>query len=131
MGFLSAHFEKIYAGTRILAGLMFMFHGLQKILGLFGGTPDGTPPFIQYGAGGIELIGGALVAIGLFAAPAAFLSSGTMAVAYFMAHQPKGLFPIENGGELAILYCWIFLMIAARGAGIWSVDASRDSGTST
>ena len=127
MDFLSPHFERIYAATRILAGVMFMFHGIQKVFGLFGGPPPGAPPFIVYGAGGIELVCGALIAVGLFAAPAAFLSSGTMAVAYFMAHQPEGLFPIQNGGELAILYCWIFFMIAARGAGTFSLDDARAS----
>ena len=71
----------------------------------------------------IELIGGGMVAAGLFTRWAAFFSSGTMAVAYFMAHAPKGFWPIENRGELAILYCWAFLLISARGAGPWSLDA--------
>ena len=125
MGFLKPHLDKIYAVMRIFAGLLFVEHGLQKIFGLFGGTPAEAPPFVVYGAGSIELVGGALVALGLFAGPAAFLCSGMMAVAYFMAHFPKGFFPILNGGELAVIYCWVFLVIAAKGAGIWSVDASR------
>jgi putative oxidoreductase len=132
MGFLKAHAEKIYAATRILVGLMFMAHGLQKIFGLFGGVPAGAPAFIVYGAGGIELVTGALIAIGLFAAPAAFLASGTMAAAFFMGHvmnpdvnPTHSILPIVNKGELAVLYCWIFFVIAAKGAGIWSVDASR------
>lgn len=127
MGFLKPHADKIYAATRILAGLMFMAHGLQKIFGLFGGAPEGAPPFIVYGAGGIELVTGALIAIGLFTAPAAFLASGTMAFAFFMGHvAPSGnLLPIVNKGELAVVYCWLFLYMAARGAGIWSVDGSR------
>jgi len=125
MGFLKVHAEKIYAATRILAGLMFMAHGLQKIFGLFGGTPAETPAFVRFGAGGIELVGGALVAIGLLTSPAAFLCSGMMAAAYFMAHASGGFFPIENKGELAVLYCWVFLAIAAMGSGIWSADASR------
>jgi putative oxidoreductase len=126
MGFLKPHAEKIYAGLRIFAGLMFMSHGLQKIFGLFAeGTPPPMPAFVQYGGGAIELVGGALVAIGLFAAPAAFLCSGMMAVAYFMAHAPNGFFPILNKGELAVLNCWVFFVIAAKGAGIWSLDASR------
>jgi putative oxidoreductase len=125
MGFLKPHAEKIYAVMRIFVGLMFMSHGLQKIFGLFGGAPAEAPPFVVYGAGSIELVTGGLVAIGLFAAPAAFVASGTMAAAYFMAHASNGFSPIVNKGELAVLYCWIFFVIAAKGAGIWSVDASR------
>lgn len=125
MGFLAPHTDKIYAALRIMTGLLFLQHGLQKIFGLFGGSE--APAFILYGAGGIELVGGLLVAIGLFAGPAAFLCSGTMAAAYFMAHWPAGgsFFPIENKGELAVLYCFAFLLIAAKGSGIWSLDAMR------
>jgi putative oxidoreductase len=107
---------------------MFMEHGLQKIFGMFGGTPEGAPAFIVYGAGAIELVTGALIAIGFFTGPAAFLASGTMAAAFFMGHViPNGwnLLPIVNKGELAALYCWVFLFMAARGSGIWSVDAAR------
>jgi putative oxidoreductase len=127
MGFLTPHADKIYAATRILAGLMFMAHGLQKIFGLWGGVPAEAPAFIKWGAGLIELVTGALIAVGWFAAPAAFLASGTMAVAYFIGHvAPNGnLLPIVNKGELAVLYCWVFLFMAAKGAGIWSVDGSR------
>jgi len=126
MGFLKPHADKIYAVMRIFVGLLFMQHGLQKVFGLLqAGEPQPMPAFIQYGAGSIELVGGALVAIGLFTSPAAFLCSGTMAAAYFMAHASGGFFPIENKGELAVLYCWIFLAIAAMGSGIWSADASR------
>lgn len=128
MGFLKPHLEKIYAVTRILAGLMFMAHGLQKIFGLFGGVPAEAPAFIVWGAGSIELVAGALIAVGLFTGPAAFLASGTMATAYFIGHvaPAKGnLLPIVNKGELAVLYCWVFLFMAAKGAGIWSVDGAR------
>jgi putative oxidoreductase len=128
MGFLKPHADKIYAVLRILAGLMFMAHGLQKVFGMFGGTPEGAPAFIVYGAGTIELVTGALIAIGFFTAPAAFLASGTMAAAFFIGHViPNGwnLLPIVNKGELAVLYCWVFLFMAAKGSGIWSVDASR------
>jgi putative oxidoreductase len=127
MGFLTPHADKIYAATRILAGLMFMAHGLQKIFGLWGGVPAEAPAFIRWGAGLIELVTGALIAVGWFAAPAAFLASGTMAVAYFIGHvAPNGnILPIVNKGELAVLYCWVFLFMAAKGAGIWSVDGSR------
>jgi putative oxidoreductase len=129
MGFLQPHAERIYAGLRILAGLMFMQHGLQKVFGLFGGIPN-APAWIIWVAGPIELVGGALIALGLFAAPAAFVSSGTMAVAYFMGHWMRtgDFFPILNKGELAVVYCWVFLLIAARGSGIWSVDATRVRG---
>jgi putative oxidoreductase len=128
MGFLKPHTEKIYAALRIFAGLMFMAHGLQKLFGLFGGVPAEAPAFIKYGAGVIELVGGALIAAGLFTAPAAFIASGTMAFAFFLGHviPAKGnLIPIVNKGELAVLYCWAFLFIAAKGSGIWSVDEAR------
>lgn len=121
--FLKPHSERIYALLRIVTGFMFMCHGLQKVLGLFGGTP--APPAIQWTAGPIELVGGALVMVGLQAGWAAFLCSGTMAAAYFVAHQSKGLLPISNHGELAALYAFVFLCIAVRGSGEWSVDAAR------
>jgi putative oxidoreductase len=128
MGFLKPHLEKIYAATRILAGLMFMAHGLQKVFGLWGGVPAEAPAFIKWGAGSIELIAGALIAAGWFTAPAAFLASGMMAAAFFIGHvgPAKGnILPIVNKGELAVLYCWVFLFMAAKGSGIWSVDGSR------
>jgi putative oxidoreductase len=128
MGFLKPHADKIYAVMRIFTGLLFMQHGLQKIFGLFGGTPAEAPAFIVYGAGSIELVAGALVAIGLFTAPAAFIASGSMAAAYFIGHAANGFFPIVNKGELAVLYCWVFFVIAAQGSGIWSVDAARAKG---
>ena len=93
------------------------------------------PAFIVYGAGGIELVTGALIAVGFFTAPAAFLASGTMAAAFFMGHvmSPQNpthnILPIVNKGELAVVYCWLFLFVAAKGAGIWSVDASRGAKT--
>jgi putative oxidoreductase len=105
---------RIYAVLRIVAGLMFAVHGAQKLLGLFGGPQ--VPLMSQLGlAGVIELIGGLLIAIGLFTSIAAFIASGEMAAAYFIAHAPRGLLPIQNGGELAVLYCFLFLYIAARG----------------
>lgn len=124
MPFLARWSEEIYALTRILFGLLFLCHGLQKILGVFGGAPAGMPMALLYSAGAIELVGGALIALGLFAGPAAFVCSGEMAVAYFLVHQPRGLVPIENHGELAILNCWFFLLVAAKGPGIWSLRAS-------
>jgi len=127
MSFLKPHLEKIYAVLRIVAGLMFMQHGLQKIVGLFGGMPPSVPAFIKYGAGTIELVGGALIALGLFTAPVAFLASGEMAFAFWLGHVARThkIIPIENQGELAALYCFVFLFFAARGSGIWSADAAR------
>lgn len=127
MGFLKPHAERIYALFRIMSGFMFTLHGMQKLFGLFGGMPPGAPPLVVYGAGGIEFVCGVLILLGLFAAPAAFLASGTMAVAYFMGHVfPVGnILPIVNKGEPAALYCFVFLYISAHGSGLWSVDAAR------
>ena len=111
----------IYAITRILVGVLFACHGAQKVLGMFGRV--GPPGGLIWTAGVIELVGGGLVAVGLLASWAAFVCSGEMAVAYFMAHQPAGLLPIMNKGELAALYSLVFLVIAARGSGPWSIDA--------
>ena len=119
--FLKPFESHIFEIFRILAGLMFLQHGLQKIFGLFGGSTPADP--MMWAAGGIELVGGAMVAAGFFTRWAAFFCSGMMAVAYFMVHAPKGIWPIENHGELAALYCWVFLFIAARGPGLWSLDA--------
>ncbi len=129
MGFLTPHIEKVYAAFRIMAGVLMMEHGFQKLFGWFGGAPEGAPAFIIYGAGSIELAAAGLVALGLFASPAAFLMSGTMAAAFFMGHvmQKGSILPIVNGGELAALYCFAFLFIAAKGSGIWSVDAARNA----
>ncbi|HXW08021.1 MAG TPA: DoxX family protein [Vicinamibacterales bacterium] len=110
-----------YAAMRIVAGFLFLFHGLQKILGMFGGQVPGVGS-LRWAAGMIELIGGTMIAIGLFTSPVAFICSGEMAVAYFMAHLPRGFWPIQNGGELAALYAFVFLYIAVRGAGPLSVD---------
>jgi putative oxidoreductase len=121
---LGRYSGQIYALMRIVVGFLFACHGAQKVLGLFGGPPPQAPPFVIWTAGPIELIGGILIAIGLFTSIAAFLSSGLMAAAYFMAHQSSGLLPIQNHGELAALYSFVFLYIASRGDGIWSVGGS-------
>jgi putative oxidoreductase len=125
MQMLARYADQIYAVMRIIVGLLFACHGGQKVLGLFGGVPPEAPAFVVWVAGTIELVGGLLIAIGLLTVPAAFVSSGLMAFAYFMGHQPKGAIPIQNGGELAVIYCWIFLYIAAKGSGPLSVDAGR------
>jgi putative oxidoreductase len=126
MGFLGRYAEHTYALFRIILGLLFASHGAQKIFGAFGGQKADAPLMIV--AGWIELLGGLLIAIGLFAAIAAFITSGMMAVAYFMAHASGGWHPIVNHGETAVIYCFAFLYIAARGAGIWSLDALRHRG---
>jgi putative oxidoreductase len=122
-----------YALMRIVVGLLFACHGGQKLFGWFGGIDGkGTAALLSslFGVAGIiEVITGLLVAAGLFAGYAAFIASGEMAFAYFKAHFPAGFWPIENKGEEAVLYCFIFLYVATRGAGIWSVDAVRSPGT--
>ena len=113
----------IYAVLRVVAGLLFVCHGLQKIFGMFGGGQGGHLPPLMLAAGWIEIVGGLLIALGLFTSIAAFISSGEMAVAYFMEHAPHGALPIVNRGELAVLYCFVFLYIAARGTGPYGLDA--------
>jgi putative oxidoreductase len=109
---------------------MFLCHGSQKLLGWPIALPEGMeiPGFVTWVAGPVELVCGALVAIGLFTSWAAFVASGQMAAAYWMAHGAHAFFPIENEGELAVLYCFVFLAISAHGAGIWSADGRRASG---
>jgi putative oxidoreductase len=117
---------KILAITRILFGTMMALHGAQKVFLLWGGLPPGVPPFIRWGAGLIELVGGALIAVGLFTRPAAFVMSGLMAFAYFMGHAPNGFLPTVNQGELAVIYCWFALYLAAAGPGAWALDGMRE-----
>lgn len=118
-----SRFEDVgYALLRFVAGFLFAFHGMQKILGMYGGKVQ--PMFsLPWTAGMIELVAGPLIAVGLLTAPLAFLSSGLMAVAYFMAHQPQGFWPVENRGELAALYAFTFLYLSMKGSGRFSVDA--------
>ncbi len=113
--------EPVYAVFRIVVGLLFAFHGAQKLFGAFGGQR--VPLMGLMGAAGVIEFGcGLLVAIGLLTWLAALIASGEMAVAYFMVHAPRGTWPILNQGELAVLYCFAFLLIAVRGAGMLSVD---------
>ena len=118
-----ARFEHLaYAAFRVVAGFLFLFHGLQKLFGICVGSQ--VPLASQMGlAGVIETVGGTFIALGAFTWAVAFICSGEMAVAYFQAHQPRGLWPIQNGGELAALYCFAFLFIATRGGGPYSLDA--------
>ena len=106
---------------RIVIGFTFSCHGLQKLFGLLGGRQMQFPSLLWFG-GIFECFGGILILVGLFTRPVAFLLCGEMAVAYFRTHAPRGLFPIQNGGELAVLYCFLFLYLSIAGPGFWSVD---------
>jgi putative oxidoreductase len=121
---LSRFAPHVLGVTRVFAGVLLASHGAQKF-GAFGGIPDGVPAFIVWVAGPIELLGGALLAAGLFTRPTAFLMSGLMAFAYLLGHAGKGFWPILNGGELAIVYSWLSLYLAAAGPGAWSLDGLR------
>lgn len=115
------------SALRIMVGFLFMEHGLQKILGLLGGVggSGATAHFISWSwvAGILELVGGPLILIGLFTSPVAFVLCGEMAVAYFWVHFPHGFWPLVNHGELAVLYCFVFLYLASAGPGPVSADA--------
>ena len=113
---------RILGALRFVTGVLFACHGAQKVLGAFGGMPPEAPKWVVMTAGPIELIGGALIAVGLLTRPMAFLCSGLMAVAYFYGHAGNGFWPKVNGGEPAVLYCWLFLYIAAAGPGAWALD---------
>jgi putative oxidoreductase len=126
--FMKPFAAQTYAVLRIVAGLMFLCHGSQKLFGWPIDAPAGVPSFVTFVAGPIELVTGLLIAAGLFTRWAAFLAAGQMAAAYWMAHGTKAFFPIANQGELAALYCFLFLYVAAHGPGIWSADASRGQG---
>ena len=114
------------AALRIVTALIFMLHGTQKLFGFPTPPQSGMPPLLSlYGVGGIlELVGGVLILVGLFTRPVAFILAGEMAVAYWMAHglSGKGFLPLMNGGELAALYCWVFLYFVFAGGGEWSLD---------
>lgn len=129
-GTLASLAPAMHALLRIGAGLLFMQHGLQKLFGLFGGfggTPGATAPLVsQMGlAGVLECFGGLLLVLGLFTRPVAFLLAGEMLVAFFQVHFPRGGWPIENGGEVPLLYVAAFLFLAANGAGPASLDSRR------
>lgn len=124
MKFLTTFEPIAYAAFRIVFGLLFSCHGAQKLFGAFGGHQALHVP-LMLAAGIIEFGCGVLVLLGLGTRYAAFLASGEMAVAYFMNHAGKGFFPIQNGGELAVLYCFAFLFIACKGAGKLAVDKGK------
>jgi putative oxidoreductase len=129
MNFLTPWSSKLLSVLRIVSALLFLEHGLQKI---FNFPPAAKPrPYelmtLSPGlAGALELVGGILLVIGLFSRPVAFILSGEMAVAYWMSHFRRSPFPLLNGGDAAILFCFVFLYIAAAGPGPWSLDAARN-----
>ncbi|MDQ7051138.1 MAG: DoxX family protein [Enterobacterales bacterium] len=122
MKFLDNYQEHIYAAFRIMTGFLFIWHGTQKFFDFPAKFPWGEVNPLLTVAGGIEMIGGLLIMIGFFTRPVAFVASGMMAVAYWMAHGTKDFFPLNNGGELAVIYCFAFLLIASRGAVKWGID---------
>ncbi len=125
MNFLDKYQEQAYALLRITTSFLFIFHGTQKLLG-FPPSQWESPWHVQYIAGGIELIGGLLIMVGLLTRPAAFLACGLMAVAYWMAHfSMENYLPIMNRGDAAVMYCFIFLYISTKGAGIWSIEGRK------
>jgi putative oxidoreductase len=119
---------RILSILRIMTGLLFLQHGMSKV---FGFPPSANPrPYVVMTlvpglAGLLELVGGALIAVGLFTRLVAFILSGEMAFAYFMSHAPRGFFPYGNAGELAVMYCFVFLYFAFAGPGAWSLDGMR------
>jgi putative oxidoreductase len=121
---LSKYSGMAYALLRIVAGLMFAMHGTQKLFGFPTGTPVQLASLMGL-AGIIELVAGLLIAVGFGTRWAAFIASGQMAAAYFIAHAPQGIYPIVNRGELAALYCFLFLFMATYGSGPWSLDGGR------
>jgi len=128
MNALNRFTDPVYCLMRLIVGLMFACHGGQLVLGMFGGMPGSNNAFTQTG-GWIQLIGGFLIAFGLFTRLSAFICSGEMAVAYFMIHVANAatpmakFFPIANKGELAVFYCWVFFFMVFYGPGRWSIDA--------
>lgn len=127
MSIPSRYSDIAYPLMRFVAGFLFSFHGAQKLFGVLGGKVM-TGDTLMLIAGIIELVGGVLIALGLLTRIAAFLASGEMAVAYFKAHAPQGLWPIENGGELAAVYSFVFLFVAAYGGGPYSLDRAFTGG---
>ncbi len=127
MKFLDPYKEHAYALLRIVIGYLFFIHGTQTLFDFPSPFPWGPLGPLTITEGVIELVGGFLILIGLFTRYAAFICSGEMAFAYWIGHAPDSnpLFPITNGGNLAVLYCFVFLYIACKGAGMWSVESSR------
>jgi putative oxidoreductase len=121
MGFLTKYTPQLLGVLRIVAGLLFLEHGLVKLVGFPAPMGGHLPPMLM-AAGIIEVAGGILVALGLFSRVAAFITSGEMAFAYFIAHLPRSIYPTQNGGDAAILFCFLFLYLAAAGPGAFAVN---------
>lgn len=125
MNFLDRFSPQLLSVLRIMSALLFMAHGTSKLLGFPASEMFAQPPemgTLIWFAGVLELVGGALLALGLFTRPVAFVLSGEMAFAYFIGHAPQASFPVQNGGDAAILYCFVFLYFAAAGGGPWALD---------
>ena len=123
MDFLKPYTAQLLSVLRIMSGLLLLQHGTTKYLGIPAGPQNNASPMTMGGAAGLfELVGGVMLVLGIFTRPVAFVLSGVMAIAYFYAHAGRGFYPILNGGELAVLYCFVFLYLAAAGGGAWSVD---------
>jgi putative oxidoreductase len=128
MEFLEGYTPYALAALRIVAALIFMEHGTQKLFGI-PASDGGQPPLLSLrGFGGImEFVGGLLILFGVFTRPVAFLLAGEMAVAYWIFHAPRSFFPVLNGGDAAILYCFVFLLLVFTGPGAWSVDRALEA----
>lgn len=118
--FYAAWVPRMLSVLRVVSGFLFLQHGTQKLLGL--PLPSHTPGTFMLFAGGLEFVGGLMIAFGLFTRPASFVLSGMMAVAYFTVHAAQGFLPIVNRGEPAVLYCFLFLFLAVAGGGAWGLD---------
>jgi putative oxidoreductase len=127
MEFLDKFRPQVFAISRMVFGFMFAMHGLKNAFDMFGGPPPELPVAAGLLIGGIEIIGGVMVAVGFKTRLAAFVCSGQMAVAYFAVHQKTGLLPIQTHGEVAALYSWVFLMIAVVGDWKWAIDSHNDT----
>lgn len=127
MNSLNRYADTVYCIMRLMVGIMFACHGASKALGMFGGKVATDPMMLTYGW--LELVLGILIAIGLLTRVAAFLASGMMAIAYFKAHASGGFLPIVNKGELAVVYCFLFLFVAFYGPGRWAIDSMMGRGS--
>ena len=126
--FMRPFSESLYAVLRIVVGFLFLQHGSQKLFDFPIEAPSGAPAFVVNVGGPIEFVGGLLIMVGFMTGWAGFLCSGLMAAAYWMSHGFNAPLPIQNYGELATVYCFVFLYISAKGSGIWSVDSLRSGG---
>jgi putative oxidoreductase len=129
---MTAYLETVWAPrvlsiVRVVSALIFMAHGTQKLLAFPAPPANGQPPLLSlFGIGGLmEIVGGLLLLLGLFTRPVAFVLAGEMAVAYWMFHAPRSFYPVLNGGDAAILYCFVFLLLTVTGPGAWSIDGAR------